>query len=235
MRTVLVRRENGGGACSGPVWAGWWVRRVVFSVCSSSGRAVRVVPGMAGRARPGRRRVPGCRHLRPGARGSSSWEAPGPACSAGAPVRRTKWRCSGGRPQGTPGGAPPPGPRATWGVRPCVGPSGGERALGQVDAVSRAWTRPRPSERSLGRRSPNQEHVHPTKSTFTQPRARLPEGAQPRHSRAPPQPPSPTGVTSRGHYAGFIPHPRQPPPACDGPGPTAAGPRLLCWCTRASD
>ena len=99
---------------------------------------------------------------------------PGPACSAGVLARRTKWRRSGGRPQGIPGGAPPPGPRATWGVRPCVGPGRGERALGQVDAVPRAWTRFRPGKRQPERRSPNQEHVQQPLGTSTRPRARSP-------------------------------------------------------------
>ena len=77
-------------------------------------------------------------------------------------MRRTKWRCSGGRPQGV------------RGVCPRVGPSGGERALGQVDAVSRTWTRFRPGKRQPERRSPNQEHVHPHKNTFTNLWARSP-------------------------------------------------------------
>ena len=97
---------------------------------------------------------------------------PGPACSAGVLARRTKWRRSGGRPQGIPGGAPPPGPRATWGVRPCVGPGRGERALGQIDAVPRAWTRFRPGKRQPERRSPALERVHQPRGTLTQPRAR---------------------------------------------------------------
>ena len=112
------------------------------------------------------------------------------------------------------GGTPPPGPRATRGVRPCVGPGRGERALGQVDAVPRAWTRFRPGKRQPERRSPALErvhqprgtltqprarsaapgHVHPAQSAFAYTRARSPEGACTRRSS---QPPSTTQTARR--------------------------------------
>ena len=71
-------------------------------------------------------------------------------------------------------------------VRPRAGPSGGERALGQVDAISRAWTRFRPGKRQPERRSPNQEHVHQPLGTLTRTRARSPEDACTRRSSSQP-------------------------------------------------
>ena len=55
----------GRGGCAGC--------RAVFSVCSSSGRAVRAVPMTVVGA-------------------GSSREVSGPACPAGVPVRRAEWR-----------------------------------------------------------------------------------------------------------------------------------------------
>ena len=171
VRTVLVRRENGG--CSSWSCLGWLVGagrggcarcRAVFSVGSSSGRAVRTVPvaGMVGCGLA--LEVPRARAAATGQALAAArpWETPGPARPAGAPARRAGLRC------------PRRGSPAVRTVCPRVGPSGGERALGQVDAISRTWTRFRPGKRQPERRSPNQEHVHQPLGTLTRPRARSP-------------------------------------------------------------
>ena len=133
---------------------------------ATSGRALAA-------ACPGRRRAPSALSARPCVGLSGGAPADGPRAPRGERHR-----------QGPGAGPLPHGPGATWGACPRVRPSGGERALGRVDAVSRVRTRFRASERQLERRPPDQEHVHPHKSTFTclKKRSPVPEHVHPHKS-----------------------------------------------------
>ena len=214
---VVVLSGLVGGCGSG------WVRRVlggllgvlVFWACCPHGAGGGgLVPGGAGAraaATPGQALA-----------AARPWETPGPARPAGAPARRAGLRC------------PRRGSPAVRTVCPRVGPSGGERALGQVDAISRTWTRFRPGKRQPERRSPNQKHVHQPLGTLTRTRARPPTQE---HAHLKAHGPTTAAVPDRGRHPRplrwFHTDPHQPPPAYDGPGPTTARPRLLCrWCPR---